>query len=56
MTVIGIVGGWLALNAVVFAALMFRRDRPATREKLSHWVISGGRPKGRPKAAGTAGR
>jgi len=26
-----IVGSWLVLNAVVFVALMFRRDRPALR-------------------------
>ena len=26
------VGGWLVLNAVVFAALMLRRDRPVLRE------------------------
>ena len=35
------VGGWLALNAVVFAALMLRRNRPALR--LFRWVVDGKR-------------
>jgi len=34
-----IVGGWLLLNAVVFAALMLRRDRPALRDRLFRWVV-----------------
>ena len=38
-----IVGGWLLLNAVVFAALMLRRDRPALRNRLFLWVVDGRR-------------
>jgi len=34
-----IVGWWLVLNAVVFAALMLRRGRPALRDKLFRWVV-----------------
>ena len=34
-----IVGGWLLLNAVVFAALMLRRDRPVLRDRLFRWVV-----------------
>jgi hypothetical protein len=38
-----IVGGWLALNAVVFAALILRRDQPAVRNQLFLWVVDGRR-------------
>jgi hypothetical protein len=38
-----IVGGYLALNAVVFAALMLRRDQPALRNRLFLWVVDGRR-------------
>ena len=34
-----IVGGWLVLNAVVFAALMLRRGRPALRDRLFRWMV-----------------
>jgi hypothetical protein len=34
-----IVGGWLGLNAAVFAALMLRRSRPEVRERLFKWAI-----------------
>jgi len=34
-----IVGWWLVLNAVVFAALMLRRGRPALRDRLFRWVV-----------------
>jgi len=34
-----IVGGWLPLNAVVFAALMLRRDQPALRDRIFRWVV-----------------
>jgi hypothetical protein len=34
-----IIGGWLALNAVLFAALMLRRDQPALRDQLLRWVV-----------------
>jgi hypothetical protein len=37
------VGGWVALNAVVFAALMLRRDQPALRDRLFRWAVAGGR-------------
>jgi hypothetical protein len=37
------VGGWLVLNAVVFAALMLRRNRPALRDRLFRWVVDGKR-------------
>ena len=33
------VGGWLALNAVVFAALMLRRNS----DRLFRWVVDGKR-------------
>jgi len=40
MSALGImVGGWLLLNAVVFAALMLRRDRPALRDGLFRWAV-----------------
>ena len=45
MTISIIVGGWLAFNVLFVVALLFRRDRPAQREKLLHWVISGTPPK-----------
>jgi hypothetical protein len=35
-----IVGGWLGLNALLFAALMLRRNRPALREWLFKWVLN----------------
>jgi hypothetical protein len=38
-----IVGSWLALNAVVFAALLLRRDQPALKNRLFLWVVDGGR-------------
>ena len=38
-----IVGGWLALNAVVFAALLLRRDQPALKNRLFLWVVAGRR-------------
>ena len=41
-----IVGGWLLLNAVVFAALMLRRDRPVLRDRLFLWVVDGRREAG----------
>ena len=37
------VGGWLVLNAVVFAALMLRRNRPALRDRLFRWTVDNGR-------------
>ena len=37
------VGGWLVLNAVVFAALMLRRNRPAIRDRLFRWTVDSGR-------------
>ena len=44
MSALGImVGGWLLLNAVVFAALMLRRDQPARRDRLFLWVVYGRR-------------
>ena len=33
------VGGWLALNAVVFIVLMLRRDLPVPRDRLFRWVV-----------------
>jgi hypothetical protein len=36
------VGGWLVLNAVVFAALMLRRNRPALKDRLFRWVVDKG--------------
>jgi hypothetical protein len=36
------VGGWLVLNAVVFAALMLRRNRPALRDRLFRWTVDSG--------------
>ena len=38
-----IVGGWLLLNAVVFAALMLRHDQPALRDRLFRLVVDGRR-------------
>jgi hypothetical protein len=37
------VGGWLVLNAVVFAALMLRSNRPALRDRLFRWTVDSGR-------------
>ena len=34
-----IVGGWLAVNVVVFIALMLRRDRAGLRARLFDWVV-----------------
>ena len=34
-----IVGGWLLLNAVVFAALMLRQDRSVLRDRLFRWAV-----------------
>ena len=33
------VGGWLVLNAVIFAALMLRRGRPVLRDQLFRWAV-----------------
>ena len=33
------VGGWLALNTVVFIVLMLRRDLPVPRDRLFRWVV-----------------
>jgi hypothetical protein len=38
-----IVGGWLTLNAVAFAALLFRRDQPVLKNRLFLWVLDGRR-------------
>jgi len=38
-----IVGGWLALNAVVCAALLLRRDQPVLKNRLFLWVVDGRR-------------
>jgi hypothetical protein len=38
-----IVGGWFLLNAVIFAALMLRRDQPAVRDRLFRLVVDGRR-------------
>ena len=40
---LAIIGGLLLVNAVVFAALMLRRDRPALRNRLFLWVVDGRR-------------
>src|SRR6516162_2639157 len=34
-----IVGVWLLLNAVVFAALMLRQDRSVLRDRLFRWAV-----------------
>ena len=34
-----VVGGWLLLNAVVFAALMLRQDRSVLRDRLFRWAV-----------------
>ncbi len=34
-----IVGGWLAVNVVVFTTLMLRRDRAGLRTRLFDWVV-----------------
>jgi hypothetical protein len=36
-------GGWVIVNAALFAALMLRRDRPEARAKLLGWVLRGKR-------------
>jgi hypothetical protein len=33
--------GWLAFNAVLFAALYFSRPNPKLRAKLFSWVVRG---------------
>ena len=43
MSALSIIVGWLLVNAVVFAALMLRRDQPALRNRLSLWVVNGRR-------------
>jgi len=43
MSAFSIIVGWLLVNAVVFAALMLRRDRPALRNRLFLWVVDGRR-------------
>ena len=40
---LAIIGGLLLVNAVVFAALMLRRDQPALRDRLFLWVVDGRR-------------
>jgi hypothetical protein len=40
MTKLGILmGSWIALNAVVAAALLSRRPVPHLRERLFRWVV-----------------
>jgi hypothetical protein len=39
-------GGWVVLNAALFAALALRRDRPDVRERLFRWVLKGERRRG----------
>jgi hypothetical protein len=51
ITIIGIVGGWVLLNAALFIALLLRRDRPEARAKLLEWVLKG---EHRPRDAGRA--
>ena len=34
-----LLGGWLALNAVLAAALLNRRSVPHLRERLFRWVV-----------------
>ena len=43
MTVVFVVGGWIALNIALVVALLLRRDRPEAREKLVAWVLKGRR-------------
>jgi hypothetical protein len=43
MLAMSIIGGLLLVNAVVFAALMLRRDQPAMRDRLFLWVVDGTR-------------
>jgi hypothetical protein len=31
--------GWIALNALIFISLMFRRHRPAARLRLFRWIL-----------------
>ena len=42
MSAFSIIVGWLLVNAVVFAALMLRRDQPALRDRLFRWVVDKG--------------
>jgi hypothetical protein len=42
-TIVGIVGGWFALNVALAVALLMRRDRPEARAKLMAWVLKGAR-------------
>jgi hypothetical protein len=37
-----VVGVWLLLNVVVFAALMLRRDQPVLKDRLFLWAVGGG--------------
>ena len=37
------VGGWLVLNAVIFAALMLRRRRSVLTDRLFRWAVDGRR-------------
>ena len=42
MSVLSIVAiVWVALNAAIFAALLFRRPRPQLRRALFKWAIHG---------------
>jgi hypothetical protein len=46
-----VVGGWIALNAALAAALLtLRRDRPKARARLLAWVIKGERRRPRSTA------
>jgi hypothetical protein len=36
-----LVGGWIAFNAALLAALYFRRPNPKLRAKLVNWVVRG---------------
>jgi len=38
-----VLGGWLALNAVVVVALLTRRSNPRNRERLFRWVLEDSR-------------
>jgi hypothetical protein len=51
MSVLSIVAiVWVALNAAIFAALLFRRPHPEFRRVLFRWVIHGAaKPADRPR-------
>jgi hypothetical protein len=53
-TIVGIVGGWFALNVALAVALLMRRDRPEARAKLMAWGAQG-RAAPEPHDAGAAG-